>query len=36
LKVRRVSDIGEAGKAMARILAEEIADKVDELRKQGE
>jgi uncharacterized metal-binding protein len=36
LKVRRVSDIGEPGKAMARILAEEIADKVDELRKQGE
>jgi len=36
LKVRRVSDIGEAGKAMARILAEEIAAKVDELRKQGE
>ena len=36
LKVRRVSDIGEAGKAMARILAEEIAAKVDELSKQGE
>jgi uncharacterized metal-binding protein len=32
LKVRRVSDIGEAGEAMARILAEEIANKVDELR----
>jgi uncharacterized metal-binding protein len=34
LKVRRVSDIGEAGEAMARILAEEIADKVDELRNE--
>jgi uncharacterized metal-binding protein len=36
LKVRRVSDIGEAGKAMARILAEQIADKVDELRDDKE
>lgn len=36
LKVRRVSDIGEAGKAMARILAEQIADKVDELRNKRE
>jgi len=36
LKVRRVSDIGEAGKAMARILAEQIADKVDELRNERE
>jgi len=36
LKVRRVSDIGEPGKAMARILAEEVADKVDELRAEKE
>jgi uncharacterized metal-binding protein len=36
LKVRRVSDIGEPGKAMARILAGEIADKVDELRAEKE
>jgi uncharacterized metal-binding protein len=36
LKVRRVSEIGEAGEAMARILAEEIADKVDELRRDKE
>jgi len=36
LKVRRVSDIGEAGETMARILAEEIADKVDELRSEKE
>ena len=36
LKVRRVSEIGEAGEAMARILAEEIADKVDELRSDKE
>jgi uncharacterized metal-binding protein len=36
LKVRRVSDIGEAGRAMARILAEQIADKVDELRRDKE
>jgi uncharacterized metal-binding protein len=36
LKVRRVSDIGEAGKAMARILAEQIAAKVDELRNERE
>jgi uncharacterized metal-binding protein len=36
LKVQRVSDIGEAGETMARILAEEIAQKVDELqRKEG-
>lgn len=31
LKVRSVSDLGESGRAMARILAEEIAAKVDEL-----
>ena len=36
LKVRRVSEIGEAGETMARILAEEIADKVDELRRNKE
>jgi len=37
LKVRHVSDIGESGEKMARILAEEIAQKVDELqRKEGE
>jgi uncharacterized metal-binding protein len=36
LKVRRVSDIGEPGKAMARILAGEIAEKVDELRAEKE
>ncbi|HUS83261.1 MAG TPA: putative zinc-binding protein [Dehalococcoidia bacterium] len=36
LKARGVSDIGEAGEKMARILAEEIAQKVDELRKEGE
>jgi uncharacterized metal-binding protein len=36
LKVRRVSDLGEAGETMARILAEEIADKVDELRRNKE
>jgi len=35
LKARGVSDIGEAGEKMARILAEEIAQKVDELRKEG-
>lgn len=32
LKVRSVSDLGESGRAMARILAEEIAGKVDQLR----
>ncbi len=31
LRVRSVSDIGEAGRRMAHILAEEIAAKVDEL-----
>ncbi len=31
LKVRSVSELGESGRAMARILAEEIAAKVDEL-----
>ena len=31
LKVRSVSDLGESGREMARILAEEIAAKVDEL-----
>lgn len=36
LKVRHVSDIGDSGEKMARILAEEIAQKVDELqRKEG-
>ena len=33
LKVRSVSELGEAGYQMARILAEEIAAKVDELTK---
>lgn len=33
LKVRSVSDLGESGREMARILAEEIAAKVDELTK---
>lgn len=32
LKVRSVSELGESGRAMAQILAEEIASKVDELR----
>ncbi len=32
LKVRSVSDLGESGREMARILAEEIAAKVDELQ----
>ncbi len=32
LKVRSVSDLGDAGREMARILAEEIATKVDELQ----
>lgn len=32
LKVRSVSDLGENGRTMARILAEEIAGKVDSLR----
>ncbi len=32
LKVRSVSELGESGRKMARILAEEIAAKVDELR----
>ena len=36
LKVRHVSDIGEAGEKMARILAEEIVQKVDELQGKGE
>lgn len=36
LKVQQVSDIGEAGKEMARILAEEIARKVDELQGREE
>jgi len=31
LKVRSVSELGEAGRTMARILAEEIAAKVDKL-----
>lgn len=33
LKVRSVSELGEAGREMARILAEEIAAKVDALTK---
>lgn len=36
LKVRSVSDLGDAGREMARILAEEIAAKVDELTKGEE
>ena len=36
LKVRSVSDLGEAGHEMARILANEIAVKVDELTKDEE
>ncbi len=32
LKVRSVSDLGENGREMARILAEELAAKVDELQ----
>ncbi len=36
LKVRSVSALGESGRAMARILAEEIAVKVDELRQSTE
>jgi len=32
LKVRSVSDLGENGREMARILAEELAAKVDELK----
>jgi uncharacterized metal-binding protein len=32
LRVRSVSDIGKAGEEMARILAEDVAAKVDELR----
>jgi uncharacterized metal-binding protein len=32
LRVRSVSDIGEAGEKMARILASDVAAKVDELR----
>jgi len=35
LRVRQVSDIGDAGEAMARILADEIAQKVDELQGKG-
>jgi uncharacterized metal-binding protein len=35
LKVRSVSELGESGKEMARILAEEIAAKVDELLAGG-
>jgi uncharacterized metal-binding protein len=33
LKVRSVSELGNAGRTMARLLAEEIAAKVDELTK---
>ena len=32
LRVQQVSDIGENGRQMARILAEEVAARVDELR----
>ena len=32
LRVREVSDIGDNGRQMARILAEEVATRVDELR----
>jgi uncharacterized metal-binding protein len=35
LKVRSVSELGESGREMARILAEEIAAKVDELLAGG-
>ena len=34
LRVRSVSDIGEAGEEMARILATDVAAKVDELQKE--
>jgi len=34
LRVRSVSDIGKAGEKMARILAEDVAAKVDELQKE--
>jgi len=36
LRVEQVSDIGENGREMARILAEEVAAKVDELRDRKE
>jgi uncharacterized metal-binding protein len=36
LKVRSVSELGESGRKMARILAEEIAGKVDQLRERPE
>jgi uncharacterized metal-binding protein len=36
LKAKRVSDIGEAGGKMARILADEITQKVDELQGKRE
>ncbi len=36
LKVRAVSELGEAGRTMARILAEEIAAKVDDLRDESQ
>ncbi len=35
LKVRSVSDLGENGREMARLLAEEIASKADELAAEG-
>ena len=35
LRVTRVSDIGENGREMARILAEEVAARVDELRNES-
>jgi len=34
LRVRSVSDIGQAGEEMARILATDVAAKVDELQKE--
>jgi len=36
LRVQQVSDIGENGREMARILAEEVAARVDELRDRKE
>ena len=36
LKVRSVSELGESGRKMAQILAEEIAVKVDQLRERPE
>lgn len=36
LRVNQVSDIGDNGRELARLLAEEVATKVDELRGGGE